>query len=98
MGTVKVELDEALASLLQEEDRSIEQAARELIVMELYRRATISRGRAAGLLEMPLLDFLLRASALGIPYVEYTEAEWAAELRSVEEVVRERRSSRMPAL
>ena len=57
-----------------------ERADRELMVMELYRRGALSRGKAAELLGMPLGDFLKRANALGIPYFNFTDEEFAAEL------------------
>lgn len=52
MGTVTLELDENLVAALQLLDQPIQQAARELIVLELYRRAVISSGKAAKLLGM----------------------------------------------
>ena len=81
-----IALDEDIASLLRRSDRSVEEAARELIVTELYRRGDISRGRAAHLLGMSLDDFLRHAAGLGIPYVDDTEDEWEAEERSIREV------------
>jgi predicted HTH domain antitoxin len=75
-----VQLDDDLAAILGREDASLDSAAREMIVFELYRRGTISRGRAAELLGVPLSDFIQRASTLGIPYIEMTEDEWAAEM------------------
>lgn len=88
MGGVTLELDEEWVEVLRLLDQPVERAARELMVMELYRRHEISRGKAASLLGMRLADFLDLAGSLGIPYVEYTEEEWAAEMRAVEETVR----------
>jgi predicted HTH domain antitoxin len=68
-----VQLDDDLAAIL-------DRVAREMIVFELYRRGAISRGRAAELLGVPLYDFIKRASSLGIPYIDMTEDEWAAEM------------------
>ncbi len=87
MTTIHLDLDEALVSLLRQQDPSIERAARELMVMELYRRGALSRGKAAVLLDMPLADFLKCANALGIPYFNFTEEEWAEEMRTVEREV-----------
>jgi hypothetical protein len=57
----------------------VQVAGREMIVLELYRRGTISSGKAAELLGMPRIDFIKHASRLGIPYIDMTEEEWAAE-------------------
>lgn len=96
MATVRLEVDDELLSVLREAGQPVERAALELIVMELYRRHVVSRGWAAARLDLPLREFLLRAGELGIPFADYTEEEWAAELRAVEEIVRTHPSSRMP--
>lgn len=70
-----VELDDELASLLEQE-KPLEQAARESIVMDLYRRAKISIGKACELLGLARLDFMRRAGELGIPVYLTTEEEW----------------------
>ena len=80
MTTLQLDLNEDLLTLLQQQDPSIEVAARELIVMELYRRGAVSRGKAAELIGIPLVEFLHRANELGIPYFNYTDEEFAAEL------------------
>jgi predicted HTH domain antitoxin len=49
-----------------------------MIVLELYRRNVISSGKAAEMLGVPRLDFIQRASELGIPYFRLTEDEWQA--------------------
>ena len=46
---------------------------------------------------MPLADFLDRAAALGIPYFDITEEEWADEMRQVEREVALHPSSPMQA-
>jgi predicted HTH domain antitoxin len=51
----------------------VEQVAREIIVLELYRRDLISSGKAAALLGVPRLDFIQRASELGVPYFRFNE-------------------------
>jgi predicted HTH domain antitoxin len=79
MAMVTVQLGDDLAAILDREEEPIEHVALEVIVFELYRRGTVSRGRAAELLGMPLYDFIKRASRLGIPYIDMTEEEWAAE-------------------
>ena len=79
MSSVQIEIDESLAALLQETQQPVQAAAKEMIVLELYRRGAISSGKAAELLETSRLAFIQRASGLGIPYLDMTEEEWAAE-------------------
>ena len=93
MAILQLELADDLLEVLRMQGEPLERVARELMVLELYRRSEISRGKAAELLGMRLVEFLDYAGALGIPYVEYTEEEWAAELASVDELVRSLRSS-----
>ena len=97
MTTAMLDLDDDLATLLRATGQSLEDAALELIVMELYRRGTISRGRAAEHLGLPLRDFLERAGALGIPFADYTEEEWEGEMRAVDDIDRDHPSSPTPA-
>jgi predicted HTH domain antitoxin len=80
MPSTTVDLDEELAGLLGEPGQPVQAAARELIVVELYRRNLVSSGKAAALLGIPHLDFIQRASQLGIPYFRFTEDEWNAEV------------------
>ena len=84
MSTVTVQLDEELAVLLSGSNQPLQQTARELIVLELYRRGTISSGKAAQLLGMARFDFVQHASRLGIPFLDMTEDEWAAERAQLE--------------
>jgi predicted HTH domain antitoxin len=79
MNTVTVNLEEDLAVLLHNLNQPVQQAARELIILELYRRGTISSGKAAQLLDMPRFDFIRHASHLGIAFFDLTEDEWNAE-------------------
>jgi len=76
---VTIEIEEPLAAILLETNPSVQEAARETIVLELYRRGTISSGMAGEILGMPRIDFIKHASRLGIPYIDMTEEEWAAE-------------------
>jgi predicted HTH domain antitoxin len=76
---VKLDLEDDLLALLQKTNQPLEKAAHEMIVLELYRRGSISSGRAAGLLGMPRMDFIHYASRLGIPYIDMTKDEWEAE-------------------
>jgi predicted HTH domain antitoxin len=53
---------------------------RELAVLELYRRRSISSGKAAELLSMEREEFIRYAGRLGIPYVDLDEIELHREL------------------
>ena len=64
MQTVTLELDESLTSLLKLTNEPVESAAREMIVLELYRRHVISSGKAAEVLGIQRFDFIRRASGL----------------------------------
>ena len=68
-----------IAALLREGERSSEDVAQELIVLELYRRGAISGGKAAELLGWERFDFIKHASRLGIPFYRMSEEEWQAE-------------------
>ena len=86
MNTVTIEVDERVAALLRRPDQSATEAAREVIVTELYRRGELSRGKAAELLDLSLEEFLRHTSRLGIAYADYTEDEWAAEQDSIKDI------------
>lgn len=79
MSTISLDLEEDLAALLQAANQPIEQTARELIVLELYRRGAISSGKAAQLLDVPRWEFVRYASRLGIAFFDMTDDEWQAE-------------------
>jgi predicted HTH domain antitoxin len=80
MASTNLDLGEELGAVLAKLGQPVEQAAREMIVMELYRRSLVSSGKAAELLGVPRLDFIQRASELGVPYFRFTEDEWQAEI------------------
>ncbi len=80
MASTHLDLGEELSALVAELGQPVERAAREMIVLELYRRSLISSGKAASLLGIARLDFIQRASELGIPYFRFTEDEWQAEV------------------
>ena len=80
MASTHLDLGEELGALVAELGQPVEQVAREIIVLELYRRSLISSGKAAALLDVSRLDFIQRASELGIPYFRFTEEEWQAEV------------------
>ena len=80
MGAVQVEFDQDLVDLLEELHRPVKQAARELIVLELYRQGEASSGKAAELRGMERGEFIRYASARGIPYLQLSGEELRREV------------------
>jgi predicted HTH domain antitoxin len=76
-----VELEDELAALLEQE-KPLDQAARETIVMGLFRRGRVSIGKACALLSLDRVAFARRAAELDIPYFQMTREDWAAEKAS----------------
>lgn len=77
--TVQVTIDQELSGILSAFDRPVPDIVREMVVLELYRQARISSGKAARLLGMDRVAFIQYSSDLGIPFFDMTEAEWQAE-------------------
>lgn len=77
MATVTLKDD--LVALMRDGDESVDRIAQEMIVLELYRRRTISSGRAAELLGMSKRAFIAFAAELGIPVFAFSAAEWEHE-------------------
>jgi predicted HTH domain antitoxin len=77
---VSIPLDPELAAVLEGYDKPVTDAARELMVLELYRQGRISSGKAAELLNMQRLEFIQYSSRLGIPFLDMTDEEWQAEV------------------
>ena len=86
MPQTTVQLDDELTALLDCAGQPVEDAAKEMIVLELYRRHTISSGRAAELLAMDRFDFIRRASDLGIPFFEMSEEELRMDLETLKKL------------
>ncbi len=84
MTAIQLELEDDLAALLGELDLSLARSARELMVLELFRRGTLTSGRAAQLLGMDRWDFVRHASHLGIAYFALTEQEWQDEVEQAQ--------------
>ncbi len=80
MARVNVELDDAVAEMLALLEQPLEQAAREVIALELYRRGLISSGKAGDLLGMDRVEFIRYAGRLGIPFFRQSEADLDAEV------------------
>ena len=78
-----VVLDDELAGLL-EQDKPLDQAAREALVMDLFRREKISSGKACELLGLERMAFVRRAAELGVPVYLTTEEELKADLTTLE--------------
>lgn len=81
MSEIRVRIDDQLLSLLGDSPEEIERHALEMIVLELYRRRTVSAGRAAEVLGMDQLAFIRWAGEIGIPYFDLTSDELREELR-----------------
>lgn len=79
MNTISLNLEDDIAALLQATNQPVQHAAREFIILELYRRGTISSGKAAELLHMSRWEFVRFASRLGIAFFDMTEDEWQTE-------------------
>jgi predicted HTH domain antitoxin len=60
--------------------RPVKEAARELIVLELYRQGEASSGKAAELLGMERGEFIRYSSARGIPYLQISGEELRREV------------------
>lgn len=84
MTAITLQLDDELSALLHGSNQTADRAALEMIVLELYRRGTISSGKAAKRLDMSRREFIQYASRLGIPFFDMTEDEWQAERAEAE--------------
>jgi predicted HTH domain antitoxin len=78
MSSVTIEIPESIANLAK--DLPIEKVTREAIVLELYRRADISSGKAAELLGMGRIEFIKASGDLGIPFIRMSPEELEAEI------------------
>ena len=77
MSSVTIEIPEDLGALMTS---PIEKAAREAIMLDLYRRAAISSGKAARLLGMGRIEFIKAAGKMGIPSIHMSPEEFAEEV------------------
>ena len=78
-----VTLDEDLAALIEGE-KSLDEAAREALVMDLFRRRKVSTGKACELLGVDRLEFLRRANEHDVPVYLTTEEEWEREKATID--------------
>ena len=80
MSALQLDLGQELVDVLRSLNRPVQQTARELIILELYREGRIATGKAAELFGMARSDFLQVASQVGVPYFEMTNQEWNDEV------------------
>mgnify|MGYP000083940928 CR=1 FL=1 len=78
MSSVTVEIPENIAALVK--GRPIAEVTREAIVFDLYRRATISSGKAAELLGIDRVEFIQASGNLGIPFIQMSPEELVSEI------------------
>lgn len=79
-----VALDDDIVAALEGENSSLETAAREALVMELFRRGRLSIGKASFLLGLSRVAFAQRAATLGIPYFLMNREDWSSEQATIE--------------
>lgn len=80
---VAIHLDDEIIAVIPDGDEPLDRRARELMVLELYRRGAISSGKAGKLLGMSRIDFIKYSGELGIPYIDMTDEEWESEMRTL---------------
>ena len=78
MSSVTIEIPENVAVLMK--GMPVEKIALEAIVLDLYRRAAISSGKAAQLLGMGRIEFIKSSGRLGIPSIQMSPEEFDAEV------------------
>lgn len=88
MSVIHLNWEDDLTALLRETNQPVPQTVREFVVLELYRRGTISSGKAAQLLNMTRWEFIRHASRLGIAFFDMTDEEWQDELAQAEAIGR----------
>ena len=86
MQTLHIEIEDDLANLLASRKNPPEQAARELIALELYRLGEISSGKAAESLGMDKYDFIRWSGEMGIPFFRQTPEELENELEALKKL------------
>jgi predicted HTH domain antitoxin len=84
MSELRFDVPPELMELLREVGEPAN-AAKECVVLELYRRGLISSGKAAELLEMNRLEFIRYSGRVGIPYFRMSAEEWEEEVRRTRE-------------
>ena len=80
MGAVQIELRSGSGGAARRAASTAKLAARELIVLELYRQGELSSGKAAQLLGLARDDFIQHASRQGIQHFQLRGEELRQEL------------------
>ncbi len=83
LSKIRIQTDEELLTLLGESAEQIERHALEMIVLENYRRHTVSAGRADVLLDFDKLSFINWSGSLGIPSFDLTAEELREEFENL---------------
>jgi predicted HTH domain antitoxin len=78
-----VTLDEELAALIETE-KPLDEATREALVMDLFRRGKVSTGKACELLGLDRMAFIQHAKEHSIPVYLTSEREWEADLAALD--------------
>lgn len=84
MSTIQITVDESIGALLGESPAQIERSAREIIVLDLFRRHEISVGRAAEILDLDLLSFIRWSGSRGVPYFDLSDEDLEQERHALE--------------
>ena len=79
MTTLTLTSDDDLAQFLALTGEPPERIAREALIVALVQRRILSRGRAAELLGMSLLDTLLFLAERGVPTIDLDDEQWEIE-------------------
>lgn len=90
--TLKVPMPKETFLTLGLSEREAVEAMKKSFIIELYRKARISSGKAAELLGMRKLDFIKLLAEEGMPYFDYTDEELEEEFRTVREWKKQRAS------
>ncbi len=81
-----ISLGDDLLAVLPGAYPAVDDQVRELVILELYRRRTISSGKAAELLRMDREAFVQHAGRLGIPYLDLDDLELAREIGAADDL------------
>jgi len=90
--TLKVPIPKEMFLTLGLSEREAIEKMKRSLIMELYKKEKISLGKAAELLGMRKLDFIMLLAEEGIPYFDYTDEELEEEFRAVREWKKQRAS------
>lgn len=84
MSVIELNLEDDLTALLHQSNQPLQKTVHEIVVLELYRRGSISSGKAAQLLDLSRWAFIQHASRLGIAFYDMTDDEWDSENKAVQ--------------